>query len=181
MTPACASRRSTATSLPTTKIVSTSPMPARAPIGVADDLAEIRHILKRIYDLARDRRTFCRQSIPAGHCCIKRSHDHSTGKSLVRARSVTARHVVWPLSCPCDGCRVNVGRKIYSLMITWPVNATVPIREKPAALRLLRQCQLQPGGCGLVSGAHPPFMTGGELRAGSTKPGPGGHGELAAA
>jgi hypothetical protein len=40
-------------------------MPARAPIGVADDLAEIRHILKRIYDLARDRRTFCRQSIPA--------------------------------------------------------------------------------------------------------------------
>ena len=51
------------------------------------------------------------------HCCIKRSRDHSTGISLVRARPVTARHAVWPLSCPCDSCRVNVGRKIYGLMI----------------------------------------------------------------
>jgi len=73
----------------------------------------------------------CPRPCPArteGHCCVKRSRDHSTGESLVRARSVTARHAIWPLSCPCDGCRVNVGRKIYGLLITQPLNATVPDR-----------------------------------------------------
>jgi len=37
--------------------------------------------------------------------------------------------------------------------------------------------QLKPGGYGLVSGAHPPLITGGELLSGSCQPGMGGHGE----
>jgi len=39
------------------------------------------------------------------------------------------------------------------------------------SLRLLKQRQLKPGGCGLVRGAYPPLITGGELLSGSTQPG----------
>ena len=46
-------------------------------------------------------------------------------------------------------------------------------------LRLLSRRQLKPGGYGLVRGAHPSFMTDGELSTGSRTPGLGGHdGEL---
>jgi hypothetical protein len=44
-------------------------------------------------------------------------------------------------------------------------------------LRLLSCRQLQPGGCGLVRGAYPPVMSGGELPAGCPRSGSGGHGE----
>jgi hypothetical protein len=44
-------------------------------------------------------------------------------------------------------------------------------------LRLLMGRQLEPGGCGLVRGAHPPLMSGGELLVGYRKSGLGGHGE----
>ena len=44
-------------------------------------------------------------------------------------------------------------------------------------LRLFRQRQLQPGGCGLVRGAEPPLLGGGELSVRVCSLGPGGHGE----
>jgi hypothetical protein len=52
------------------------------------------------------------------HCCIKRSHDHPAGGSLVCVRSVTALPAIRGLSWPRDGRRVNVGSKIYGAMIT---------------------------------------------------------------
>ena len=54
---------------------------------------------------------------------------------------------------------------------TRETGVVTPLEQAPALTRWMWA-----GG-----GVHPPFMTGGELRAGSAKPGPGGHGELSAA
>ena len=40
------------------------------------------------------RRPYRQLTGSSGHCCIKRSHDHPAGESLVRARFVTAGHAV---------------------------------------------------------------------------------------
>ena len=52
------------------------------------------------------------------HCCIKRSHDRLAGRFIVCSHSVTARQAVRPFLRPCAARSVNVGRKIYGLMIT---------------------------------------------------------------
>ena len=55
---------------------------------------------------------------PAGHCCIKRSHDHLTGRFIVCRVPVTVRQAVSPpLRLYADGS-ADTGRKIYGLMIT---------------------------------------------------------------
>ena len=55
--------------------------------------------------------------------------------------------------------------------------AKVYEKKSVPLLHLLITRQLKPGGYGLVRGAHPSFMTDGELSIGPTMPGLGGHGE----
>jgi hypothetical protein len=53
-----------------------------------------------------------------GHCCIKRSHDHPTGESIVCCAAVTARQAVSPPLRLWADRSEDTGRKIYGLMIT---------------------------------------------------------------